>query len=172
MLCKAGYYDGVEFHRTSKILIQRRSHRTGSGGSASGVTSSRTRSPTVHDGRGVLSMANSGPHTNGSQFFITYKSARHLDGNTPCLVGWWAAWTCWPRWTRCHGRRQAEGTRRHQQHEGIHRSVQGPGGGGGAKGGGRKAKEEKEARERTEVPIRKWWSIPPVMAKEAATTGR
>jgi len=84
LLVERGYYDGVVFHRSIKnFMIQGGDPEgTGKGGqSAWGAPFEDEIVPALkHDGRGVLSMANKGPATNTSQFFILYKSASHLDG--------------------------------------------------------------------------------------------
>uniref|UniRef100_A0A7S0NWF3 PPIase cyclophilin-type domain-containing protein n=1 Tax=Calcidiscus leptoporus TaxID=127549 RepID=A0A7S0NWF3_9EUKA len=83
-LCERGYYRGVGFHRLLRNFMVQGGDptATGSGGeSAWGKPfADEVSSKLKHHGRGVLSMANSGPNTNGSQFFITFKSAAHLDG--------------------------------------------------------------------------------------------
>ena len=84
LLIERGYYDGVSFHRSIKnFMIQGGDpDGTGRGGkSAWGEPfGDEIVSSLKHDSRGVLSMANRGPNTNTSQFFILYKSAAHLDG--------------------------------------------------------------------------------------------
>ncbi len=84
-LCKRGYYDGCIVHRSIKNFMMQTGDPTGTGkggescwGGSFGDECDTQR--LRHSGRGMVSMANSGPNTNKSQFFILYKSAPHLDG--------------------------------------------------------------------------------------------
>ncbi|CAN0275213.1 unnamed protein product [Pylaiella littoralis] len=82
-LCGKEYYDGTKFHRSIRNFMLQGGDPTGSGrGGESywgGKIKDEFESRMTHDKRGVLSMANSGPDTTGSQFFITYKSCKHLN---------------------------------------------------------------------------------------------
>jgi peptidyl-prolyl cis-trans isomerase B (cyclophilin B) len=88
-LAKAGFYDGVRFHRViadfmaqvgdplSKDLNQQQAWGTGGPGY---VIPDEFDSSLKHDSEGIVSMANAGPNTGGSQFFITYGATPWLDG--------------------------------------------------------------------------------------------
>lgn len=88
-LAKSGFYDGIVFHRVIEdFMAQVGDPNTkqpgmeaswGTGGP--GYTIADEFDPTLtHDGPGVVSMANAGPNTGGSQFFITYEATQWLDG--------------------------------------------------------------------------------------------
>lgn len=96
-LCACGAYDQSPFHRSiPNFMIQGGSPASGttkeSNSVYGGMFEDEIKASLKHHARGIVSMANKGPATNGSQFFLTFAAAPHLDGKNTVfgrlLEGW------------------------------------------------------------------------------------
>ena len=83
-LAESGYYDGTIFHRIIRDFMVQGGDPTGTGRGGESIYGGKFADEITrnlkHTGAGIVSMANSGPNTNGSQFFVTLKSTPFLDG--------------------------------------------------------------------------------------------
>jgi peptidyl-prolyl cis-trans isomerase B (cyclophilin B) len=79
-LARRGFYDGLNFHRVIKDFMIQGGCPQGTGTGGPGYKFEDEANNGVRHERGVLSMANAGPNTNGSQFFITHVATPWLDG--------------------------------------------------------------------------------------------
>ncbi|KAJ6458885.1 cyclophilin-type peptidyl-prolyl cis-trans isomerase [Mycena vulgaris] len=83
-LCASNYYDGCIFHRNIKGFMVQTGDPAGTGKGGQSIWgkpfSDEIRTTLKFNGRGMVAMANGGPDTNKSQFFITYAKQPHLDG--------------------------------------------------------------------------------------------
>ena len=79
-LAREGYFDGVTFHRVLEGFMAQGGDPTGTGMGGPGYEFINENSDLTFDKAGVVAMANAGPDTNGSQFFITFGPTPQLNG--------------------------------------------------------------------------------------------